>query len=191
MRPKQPRILPLRDDELDDDLASLLPRIVVAGKTTAGRSNVMRTLVRHPALFSRWTALLDGLLNGTLSERDRELLVLRTAWNCKSDYEWGQHVVVGRMIGLTDEEIGRTREDPADPAWDPADALLLRAADELHDAACLSDDTWAQLAARYDERQLIELVMVVGHYQLVAMALNSLGVPLDEGLRGLDDELTP
>ncbi len=180
-----PRIPPVTGHELEE-AASLLPKIVVAGTVTTGRSHIMRTLVRHASLFQRWTPFLDGLLNGVLSPRDRELLVLRTAWNCRSEYEWGQHVVVGRKVGLTDEEIRRVREGPEAAGWRPADALLLRAADELHHDFAISDATWAELVDRYDEQQLIELPMVVGHYQLVAMALKSLRVQPDEGLPGFD-----
>ena len=186
-----PRIAPLTDDELDGDTRALLPRIVVDGAPTTGRSNVLRTLVRHRSLFPRWTPFLDGLLNGTLPGRDRELLVLRIASNCGCDYQWGQHVRVAQRIGLTNEEIRRTRRGPDAPEWDPADALLLRVADELHSDAYVSDPTWAALTGRYDEQQLIEIVMLVGNYQLVAMVVNSLRTPLDEGLPGLDDEIAP
>jgi alkylhydroperoxidase family enzyme len=187
MPPTNPRISPLPVDALDDATAALLPRIVVAGEVTTGRSNIMRTLVRHPALFERWTPLCDGLLNGRLPDRTRELLVLRTAWNCGSEYEWGQHVAVGRKVGLTDNEIERTRRGPKAPGWDAADALLLRVADELKADCCVSEETWRELARGYDEQQLIEIVMVVGHYAMVAMTLNSLGVPRDDGLLGFDE----
>lgn len=183
----RPRISPLPVDSLDDATAALLPRIVVAGEITTGRSNVMRTLVRHPAIFERWTPLCEGLLNGRLPDRDRELLVLRTAWNCRSEYEWGQHVVVGRKVGLTDEEIGRVRRGPGAAGWDAADSLLLRTADELHADCKVSDETWSDLSRRYDEQQLIEMAMLVGHYTMVAMALNTLGVPRDDGLPGFEE----
>lgn len=187
MSPTQPRIGPLPVDDLDDATAALLPRIVVAGEVTTGRSNIMRTLVRHPAIFERWTPLCDGLLNGRLLDRDRELLVLRTAWNCRSEYEWGQHVVVGRKIGIGDEEIERIRRGPGAPGWEAGDSLLLRAADELHTDCSVSDETWSGLSRRYDEQQLIEIAMVVGHYTMVAMVLNTLRVPRDHGLPGFDE----
>jgi alkylhydroperoxidase family enzyme len=169
-----------------DDAAALLPRMSVAGSVTAGRSNVFTTLVRHPELFRTWTALLEVLLNGRLPARDRELLILRTGWNCRSEYEWGQHVVVGRRVALTDEEIGRVRDGPGAPGWDDTAALLLRAADELHADENLSDRTWRELADRYDEQQLIEITMVVGHYHMVAMMLNALQVERDPGIPGFD-----
>ena len=158
----------------------------VAGSVTAGRSNVFTTLVRHPDLFRTWTPLLEQLLNGRLPARDRELLILRTGWNCGSEYEWGQHVVVGRRVGLTDEEIGRVRDGPSAAGWDDSASLLLRAADELHVDADVSERTWTELADLYDEQQLVEILVVVGHYHMVAMVLNSLQIERDAGIPGFD-----
>ncbi|HKX69644.1 MAG TPA: hypothetical protein VJM75_00365, partial [Acidimicrobiales bacterium] len=97
-------------------------------------------------------------------------------------YEWTQHARIAAAAGLTADEIERARHDAGDPAWAPSDALLLHAADELHEQSCLSDASWAALAERYDERQLIELPMLVGHYHLIAFTLNSLGVQVEPGV---------
>jgi 4-carboxymuconolactone decarboxylase len=116
------------------------------------------------------------LYGGRLSDRDRELLILRTAWHCHADYEWGQHVGIARAAGLSDEEIERVADGPDASGWSSEDAALLRAADELHGQSRIGDETWTALAARYDEQQLIEVCMVVGQYHLVAFTLGSLGV---------------
>jgi alkylhydroperoxidase family enzyme len=126
------------------------------------------------------------LLSGKLPARDRELLILRTGWRCQSVYEWGQHVLIARAAGVSDEEIERLKVGPDAPGWDPFDAALVRAADELHDDACITDDTWATLSARYDERQMTEVPMVVGQYHLVSFTLNSLGVQREQGVPGFD-----
>ena len=120
-----------------------------------------------------------------LPARERELLILRTGFNCASDYEWGQHVRLALSIGISREEIERVAAGPDAPGWTQADATLLRAADELHSDSRIADRTWAELSESYDERGLIELTMLVGHYHMVAFALNSSGVELDEGLEGL------
>jgi len=146
-------------------------------------ANIFTTLVRAPGLFAKWLPFGGKLLNGKLPGRDRELLILRTAWNCRAEYEWAQHVVIAGRIGLTDEEMGRVAGGP--PGLLGAfDATLLAAADELHADSCITDLTWSALAERYDDSQLIEVPMVVGHYHLVAMTLNTLGVDLDPGLAG-------
>ncbi len=183
MAASSPRIPPLPEGELDEQQRELLAGVQVNG---APASNIFATLVRNPGLFRRWLPFGGKLLAGKLPPRDRELLILRTAVLCQADYEWGQHTLIGRSVGVSDEEIERLRSGPDAPGWNDFDATLLRAADELHQTARISDATWEALAARYDERQLIEVPMVVGHYHMVAFALNSLGVPLEPGVHGLD-----
>ena len=177
------RIPPLDEGQLDEQQRELLGGVQVDG---APASNIFATLVRHPGLFRRWLPLGGKLLAGKLPPRDRELLILRTAVLCRADYEWGQHQLIGRSVGISDEQIERVRSGPEASGWDDSDALLMRAADELHQDARLSDETWQALAERYDEKQLIEVPMVVGHYHMVAFTLNSLGVPLESGVTGLE-----
>lgn len=182
-RPRTPRIPPLPVDEQDDQAQELLS----AGRPPGTKAaNIFATLVRHPGLFRKWMPFGGKLLAGKLPPRDRELLILRTGWRCQSEYEWGQHVVIGGQAGITNEEIERIKAGPDAPGWDAFDAVLLRAADELHDDACITDSTWAELAARYDVPQLIEVPMVVGQYHLVSFSLNSLGVQLEAGVSGFD-----
>jgi alkylhydroperoxidase family enzyme len=181
-RPSSPRIAPLLPDEYDEEVRELLDGAGVPGSFA---SNIFGTLVRHRGLFRRWLPFGGKLLSGRIPARDRELVILRTAWLCRSDYEWGQHVLISRSVGLRDEEIARVQSGADADGWSSFDQTLLRAADELHTDACIGDDTWEALKAGYDERQLIELPMLVGHYHLVAYALNSLGVQLEPGLEGL------
>lgn len=165
---------------MDDRQTGLMAQVGLDGPTV----NIFATLVRHPGLFARWLPFGGKLLAGKLPARERELLVLRTGWLCGSTYEWAQHVIVGRTAGLTDTEIERVAAGPDAEGWDRFDAVVLRAADELHDDSFITDATWAALAERYDEAQLVEVPMLVGHYHLVSFTLNSLGVPLEEGAAG-------
>ena len=142
--------------------------------------NIFATLAHHPRLLKRWSAFGGTLLfRGQLPARDRELLILRTAWLCKAEYEWGQHVLIGREAGITEDEIERIPGEEISGEWGPRDQALLRAADELHERSAISDQTWEALAAEYDYQQLIEVCMVVGQYHMVAFTLNSLGVELE------------
>ena len=181
-RPTHARIEPLPPGEHDEEVRELLEGVVVPG---AFASNIFGTLVRHPGLFRRWLPFGGKLLSGRIPARQRELAILRTAWLCRSNYEWGQHVLIARSADISDDEIRRVQSGPDADGWEQFERVLLRATDELHADACIADDTWAALAARYDERQLIELPMLVGHYHLVAFTLNSLGVQLEPGLEGL------
>jgi alkylhydroperoxidase family enzyme len=176
-----PRIPPLADDELDERSRLLLDRVKAP---VASTTNIFATLVRHPGLFRKWLPFGGKLLAGRLPARDRELLILRTGWLCHAEYEWGQHVSIGRDAGLTTDELDAIKMGAESPTWSAEDAVLLRAADELHTDALISDVTWKALADRYDERQLIEVPMVVGHYHMIAFTLNSLGVRLEPGVAG-------
>jgi 4-carboxymuconolactone decarboxylase len=181
---KTPRIPPLPEAEWSDGQRELLDAF---GSPAPGLprtdDNVFTTLARHEGLFKVWLRFGGFLLvRGVLPARDRELLILRAGFNCGSDYEWGQHVRLAEKLGLAREEIDRVAAGPDADGWSAADAALLRAADELHEGAKISDETWALLAGTHDEQALIEIPMVVGHYTMLAFALNSFGVPLDEGL---------
>ena len=160
--------------------AQLLGDVTLGGPTV----NIFETLVRHPGLFAKWMPFGGKLLNGKLPARDREILILRTGWRCQSEYEWAQHVIVGRRAGLSDEEIDRVSLGETAAGWDAFDALLIHAADELHDDACLSESTWAGLRERYDDQQMLEVTMTVGQYHLVSFTLNSLGIQLEDGVTG-------
>jgi 4-carboxymuconolactone decarboxylase len=186
-RPQTARIPPLRDEEGDDQTRDLLEEVRIPG---AEAVNIFETLVRHPGFFRRWMPFAGKLLAGKLPARDRELLILRTGWHCRSPYEWGQHVRIAKAAGISDDEIARVATGPQAPEWSSFDGALLSAADELHDDACIGDRTWDELAARYDEKQLIEVPMLVGHYHMVAFALNSLGVQREPGVPDLPEAPT-
>jgi 4-carboxymuconolactone decarboxylase len=183
-RPQTPRIPPLGDDEMNEETSALLEEVRLPN---AEAVNIFATLVRYPGLYRRWMPFAGKLLAGKLPARDRELLILRSAWRCASSYEWGQHVRLAKQTGISDEEIARIATGPDAPGWAPLDRALLSAVDELHDDACVTDATWATLASRYDERQMIELPMLVGQYHMLAFALNSLGVQREPGVPGLPD----
>lgn len=143
--------------------------------------NIFGTLAHHPDLLRRWLVFAAHVLSkNTLPERDRELLILRTGWNCASRYEFSQHVVIGRRGGITDDEIERVKDGPT--AWTGFDRLLLEACDQLHTTSTLDDATWDGLAAHYTNEQLLDLIATVGNYHLVAMFLNSTRVQLDPGV---------
>ncbi len=176
MRLSQPRIEPLADADATDEQREVLAAAAI------GRSplNVQRTIAQYPELArARQSFTQHVMRDSSLPPRERELLILRTGWNCQSEYEFGQHTRFGKAVGLTDAEIRRVTLGPDAEGWDDFDAALLRAADELHDDAFISDDTWNALAARYSTKQLMDVVFAVGQYHIVSMALNSFGVQFE------------
>lgn len=147
---------------------------------------VVRTMVRHPDLFARQLEVgLYLLRQGTLSGRDRELAILRIGWLCQAPYEWGEHVMVAKRLGLTSEDVERITIGSQAPGWSEHEQAILRAAEELHQDAMISDATWATLSKNLDEKQLIELPIIVGQYQTVAYYQNSLRLRLHAGNLGL------
>jgi alkylhydroperoxidase family enzyme len=183
MRLTNPRLEPLDEDKWDDETRETLERLKVDGRVF----NIFRTLAAHPKLLKRWLVFGNYILNkSTLPPRERELLILRIGWLCRAEYEWGQHVLIGKRAGLTDEEIDRVKEGPDAPGWSEFDATLLRAVDELRAQAFISDAVWNALAATYNTQQLLDLIFTVGQYNLVSMALNTIGVRLDEGVAGFE-----
>lgn len=148
------------------------------GLATGGRPpRIFTTLARHRRLFRRWLWFAGSLMpGGRLPREDTELVILRVAHNTGCGYEWGHHARIGRRAGLSPEEIERVRDGAAAPGWSARRSMLLSAADELHDAGEIGDPLWQRLSAELDEVELIELCMLVGHYEMLAMTLNTLRV---------------
>jgi alkylhydroperoxidase family enzyme len=176
LRLREPRIKPLTDEEFTEDQKKLLEPF---GER---RLNIFRTLVRMPKAFeafNRWGGYVLSRRN-SLPPREREIVILRTGYLCKSGYEWAQHVKIAKREGLSDDEIVRIKQG-AGAGWSDADAVLLRAVDDLHTDQFVSDATWAALAAHFSEVQRMDIVFTVGQYTQVSMMLNSFGVQLEAG----------
>jgi alkylhydroperoxidase family enzyme len=145
--------------------------------------NILGTLARHPTLTTAYHTFNGHVLFATtLSTRQRELLVLRVAAVRHATYEWAQHVVLAGDVGISEDEIAWLADGPDAPGWSTIDRAMVRAVDELIADAMVSDATWATLAAELDEQQLMDLVFTVGAYDLLAMAMRSFGVELDNDL---------
>ena len=173
----QPRLEPKPSAEWDDETRAII------GDSSL---NIFATLAHHPKLMKRWMVFGNHVLaKNTLPARERELLILRTGWNCRAPYEWGQHVAIARSVGITDAEIERIAAGSTDAEWSARDALLLRAADELHQEQSLTDATFTALTEHYDPQHLLDIVFTVGQYHLVSMALNAFGVERDDGVTGV------
>lgn len=168
--------IPVPDaSELRDDVAQLLPLIAPPGREPA---RTMAILARQPDLLSPFLAWAAALaLQGVLSHRAHELLALRAAANCKSEFEWVEHVEYARAAQLTDEEIERVARPVADGDWAAPERALLQAVDELTAGFDITDATWAELAAHYDAPALVEVLFVVGQYTMLSMVANAAGLP--------------
>jgi len=175
-----PRLEPLDLERIPDEIRERF--------ADGPMDNIFRTLSHHPKLLKRWLVFGHHILSkSTLPARERELAILRIGWLCRAEYEWGQHVLIGQRAGLEDEEIERIPAGPDADGWSDRDRAVLRAVDELHGDAFVSDPTWEALASHFGTEQLLDLVFTVGQYNLVSMALNTLGVQLDDHLPGFPE----
>jgi alkylhydroperoxidase family enzyme len=186
MRLSKPRIAPVADDELTEE-----QRLAV--KDMLGQRpllNIFRTLVRAPKALTRFLEWGGYVLSrrNSLPPREREIVILRIGFLCKSGYEFTQHTRIALQEGLTKEEIAAIKKGADAPNWRPADAALLRASDELHRDQFITDATWGALRQHFDEKQCMDVVFTAGQYTQVSMMLNTFGVQLDPG-QTLDPDL--
>lgn len=184
MRLTQPRIAPIADADLSSEQAEALEAF-----RPGPVLNIFRTLVHAPkalARFNQWGGYVLSRRND-LPAREREIVILRTGFLCKSGYEWTQHVRIGLREGLTEDEVMRLKAG-AGAGWSAPDAALIRAADELHADQFISEPTWTELRRHFSEKQAMDVVFTTGQYTQVSMMLNTFGVQLDEG-QTLDPDL--
>jgi alkylhydroperoxidase family enzyme len=180
---KPPRIAPRTD--MPEELRQLA--MPPKGFGTSGEVTVAyRILLNHPAVVRDLRPIGEFFLRETLLPiRDRELLILRASWLCRSPYEWGEHVAIGKANGVTAQEVEAITVGSTDPIWNPHDRALLCAVEEVREFSMITDETWAALAQTYDDRQLIEIPVLIGQYQATAYWLNCLRIPLRDGNPGL------
>jgi hypothetical protein len=162
------RITPLEPpypDAIDQQLRSITPPGVAP-------IAFLRTLVKHPTMTEAmrpWGAYASRDL--TLSLRQREIVIDRTCARCRCEYEWGIHVAYfADRAGLDAANItSLTHGGPGDRCWtDPVDRLLIEAVDQLYDTADIADDLWTALVEVFDERQLLDLLMLTGWYHAIS-----------------------
>lgn len=179
MRLASPRIAPLSDAELN------APEMAEVLKPFAGGTllNIFRTLARAPKAlqrFNEWGGYVLSRRND-LPAREREIVILRVGYLCRSGYEFAQHTRIGKQEGLSDDEIARIKTG-AQAGWSAPDAALIRATDELHADQFITDATWAELGRHFSQKQCMDVVFTAAQYTQVSMILNSFGVQPEPGL---------
>ena len=170
-----PRVEPVVQAQASPEIRQMLDP-AGSGREIAA---VYRTFARHPKLYVPRQILSEYIrTKSTLSARVREMLILRIGWRCRSAYEWAAHAPAGRRAGLTDDQIRMLARSGYD-GWSAADAVIVRAADELFDNDTISDATWKELDEQFDEKQLLDVLITTGGYRMVSMVLNTFGVPAE------------
>ncbi len=192
-----PRIDPLPPGEWDDavlDALGAFPaglKFVLKSRAEGDElprgTNVLGALARHPALARSFLTFNAYIATATqLPPRIRELVILRMSWLQHSEYEFAQHLILGKRVGLSEVELERIQDKPSPGDWTDEDFAVLLAIDELHADSCISDATWQRLSLRFQEQQLMDLLFMAGCYSTLAMVLNSIKLPLEPGAPALD-----
>ena len=190
------RIPGLGPDDMAEDARRLLGVTVtrVAGDEAGGGApprtkplHILTVMAHHPTFlgpFIEWATALAQ--HGLLTRREQEILALRVALNCRSEFEWGHHVAYARAAGMTEDDIDCVVAGPDAAGWSELERALVRVADELTSPAFdIGDETWAVLRSHYDDARLTEIPFVVGQYTMLSMFANSLGVVLEPGYEPL------
>jgi 4-carboxymuconolactone decarboxylase len=174
-RPTTPRVVPIQKGTGTPEQEAMLAK--------RPDLNIYKTLAHDPELYDRWSPLGQYLLNGsTLPPREREMVMLRMGWLCQAEYEWSAHARIAKGDpGLTAADIHHIAEGPRAKGWSDFERTLLTMVDELRYDTMISDKTWKALHAKYSDQQIMEAMYTASQYQLVSMALNSLGVQVDSG----------
>lgn len=192
-----PKISPIPPNEWTDEILDALgafpsSRDFVLGKWEEQSDdkrgqNVLGFLAHYPELAKAFLTLNKHVAADTsLDFRDKEIVILRTARLRGADNEFAQHIILGRRVGLTDEELLRfIRAERAD-AWPDEDTALVRAADELYTESRISAATMSQLAARFGKHQIMDIIFLAGCYSILSSAVNSFNIPLDSGMENSD-----
>jgi alkylhydroperoxidase family enzyme len=172
-----PRVAPVPERDWTDVQRSLVAQYGAAGHA----DNDLATYLHHPVLAGNIMPFERYISNeSTLTPRHRELLILRTAWLCRSGYVWAHHAESAKKAGFTADELMRIARGPETSGWDAFDAAIVRAADELHVSAFVSDPTWSVLSSRYGTAELMDAVFTVAEFTMVADTLNSIGVQIED-----------
>lgn len=181
-RSRQPRIAPV-EPARQTWLLRFVLRLIHSRAGIKGQPsvplNVFGTVANDRGLFYRWLAFASRLMPfGRLPRADTERVILRVGWRTGSWYEWAQHVRIGKDAGLSTDEIDDLQLDNA-PGWTPRTRALMQATDALIRHHYLDDALWAQLREHLNDKHTLEFCMLVGHYVMLAMTLNTLGVVVE------------
>jgi len=185
--PRLPLLPPEERTERQQQLLNEMSMVVVDGvhKPREDKS-ALEILIRHAELYKAHMEVAQKYLSDCeMDIRDRELAILRIAWLSQAPFEWGSHVKIAKRNGITSEEIERVMEGSWAPGWRKQDRAIMRAVEELHFDSMVTDDTWSDLQQFYNDKKLIELLILAGQYKTVAYYQNSLRLPLPEGSMGL------
>jgi len=149
--------------------------------------NVLGAFANHPALAKAFLTFNQHVATTkSLTAREREVIILRTGWVRKCEYEYVQHLVIAKRAGITEQEIVLIQHGADAPGLTPEDALLVQAVDDLAENSSLTDETYKHLSERYSKQQVMDIIACFACYNFIAFLSNSFNIPMDPGVEGLD-----
>lgn len=177
--PDQPRLAPISPRRQRRWQKILLKFLTEREQVPA--TNLFSTLLQAPRLFISWLLFASRLMPyGQLTRRMTELVILRVAWRSRCAYEWHQHVRIGLQIGLEMADFERVMVGPGASSWSDPEAALMWVVDDIIDHGAVSGPCWALLEDAFPPKQLVEIVMLAGHYCMLASVIDSLGVQVEK-----------
>ena len=180
MIPTKPRLKPIEENEWSEEQKELLRGQGIRGRVP----NIFKTLIHHEKLAKRWLVFAAHILSkSSLPARDREIAILRTGWLAGSTYEWGQHVSIALEASLSIDEVNGIKDGSQRGSWTDHERFILTACEELHEDVVLTDETWNGLANSLSDQQMLDLIFTIGQYRMLAGALNSIRVELDDDIK--------
>lgn len=187
MRLKKPRLNPVAESSMTHEQNEIVAPL---RKRYGFVFNVLKTMMHNMPLLEAWNPLAGHIMGASsLSPRLREIVIMRVALRTNSEYEWGQHVLMSKEADLDEEDHNRICAGADAPGWTASERAVLLATDELIEVTMLSDEVWSALCAEFEEAQILDFIFTVGQYNMLAMALNSLGVQRESGVPGFPDGL--
>lgn len=175
----QAGLVPIEKDDLSESTKEMLGEWAY---------NLHRTLAYSPESLEKWMPFAFHILQeNKLSVRDREIAILRVGWNCKSPYEWGMHERVARSVGFTDDDLEAICVGDKSENWSASEAAIIATVDDIHADSTISDATWRRLKPHFEPDELVDMVYVIGQFNLISVMLNSMRTPLEDGIAPLPD----
>ncbi len=181
MRLSKPRIHPVKDEDLSPEQSEIVGSLNEAARNL----NLFRTVLHSVDAMTaqlQWSNYVGSSKRNAMAWREKELIILRTSYQCVSGYEWSHHDYLGRKAGLNETEVAALRDGVEGHEWSPLDQALINMCDELVADHFVSDTTWAVLAESLTEKQLMDAVYTSAHYQMVAKYANTFGIQKDKGV---------
>ena len=153
----------------------------ISGRVTGTNPpNLFLTMGRAPGLFRGWLHFAGRMMpGGKLPRRETEMVILRVAHTRGCQYEFDHHVRLGKRAGIGPVEVEQIITGPQAEGWSARERAILAAVDALQAEQDLDDATWAELSAHLSEREVVELLLLAGHYEMLATFILTLRIEPD------------